>query len=205
VNGTLYFSANDGTSGDELWTSDGTEAGTVMVIELVKGSGGSNPGAITVVGDRLYFAASDDVHGRELWSLDLSTPSDDRNQDGLIDVRDLDAICAAVSGGAATRDEIEGFWSRQNTGPGDANFDHLFNSSDLVSVFQRGKYESGSPATWSDGDWNCDGLFGSGDLVAAFQRGWYEAVPANVVTTAFSDSRFSPPTKPNSRSPWWKV
>jgi hypothetical protein len=66
-------------------------------------------------------------------------------------------------------------------------FDHVFNSSDLVSVFRRGKYESNSLATWSDGDWNCDGLVGSGDLVAAFQRGWYEAAPANAVA---ADSTF---------------
>jgi hypothetical protein len=147
---------------------------------------------MTVVGNQLFFAASDEVHGRELWALDLSTPSDDRNQDGLIDLRDLDAICAAVSGGTATRDEVEAFWSRQNTGPGDANFDHLFNSSDLVSLFQRGKYESNTPASWSDGDWNCDGLFGSGDLVAAFQRGWYEAAPANAVAAALADLVFGP-------------
>jgi len=37
VNGTLYFSADDGAHGSELWRSDGTEAGTVMVRDLVPG------------------------------------------------------------------------------------------------------------------------------------------------------------------------
>jgi hypothetical protein len=110
---------------------------------------------------------------------------------------------SALSGGTATHDEIEAFWSRQNTGPGDANFDRLFNSSDLVSVFQRGKYESNSPATWSDGDWNCDGLFGSGDLVAAFQRGWYEVGQVNAVALAFADGMFES-LKPRSRRAWWR-
>jgi ELWxxDGT repeat protein len=182
VNGSLYFAADDGVAGVELWTSDGTEAGTVLVTDLFKGAGSGSPGGFMDFRGRMYFSAADDLHGDELWVLDLSQPADDRNQDGLIDVGDLDALCAAISGGTAARDEIEGFWSRQNTGPGDANFDHLFDSSDLVSVFQRGKYESNSPATWSDGDWNCDGVFGSGDLIAAFQRGWYEAAPDNAIS-----------------------
>ena len=105
---------------------------------------------------------------------DLTPANDDRNLDGVIDLRDLESICAALLGGTATRDEIEGFLARQNTGPGDANFDHRFDSSDLVAVFQRGKYESNSPASWSAGDWNCDGEFDSADLVLAFQTGNYE-------------------------------
>ena len=38
VNGTLFFRANDGTNGQELWKSDGTEAGTVMVKDIWAGS-----------------------------------------------------------------------------------------------------------------------------------------------------------------------
>ena len=34
VNGTLFFAANDGTHGRELWKSDGTAAGTVLVKDI---------------------------------------------------------------------------------------------------------------------------------------------------------------------------
>jgi ELWxxDGT repeat protein len=35
VNNTLYFIASDGTNGYELWTSDGTDAGTTMVKDII--------------------------------------------------------------------------------------------------------------------------------------------------------------------------
>ena len=41
VNGTLFFAANDGTHGYELWKSDGTAAGTVLVKDINPGSGDS--------------------------------------------------------------------------------------------------------------------------------------------------------------------
>ena len=60
---------------------------------------------------------------------------------------------------------------------GDANGDHLFNSSDFVQVFQVGKYEDLLPgnADWTEGDWDLDGDFMSSDFVVAFQSGTYEA------------------------------
>ena len=62
------------------------------------------------------------------------------------------------------------------TSLGDANLDGQFDSSDLVQVFARGKYElAASDATWAEGDWNGNGTFGSDDLVAAFQAGSYIA------------------------------
>ncbi len=61
--------------------------------------------------------------------------------------------------------------------PGDANLDGLFNSTDMIAVFQRGKYEDDTPknASWEDGDWDGDGDFTSADLVMAFQSGAYSA------------------------------
>ena len=40
VNGTLFFTADDGTNGRELWKSDGTAAGTVLVKDISPGSVG---------------------------------------------------------------------------------------------------------------------------------------------------------------------
>lgn len=60
---------------------------------------------------------------------------------------------------------------------GDSNNDGLFDSSDLVSVFQAGKFEAfqTGDATFNEGDWNFDGVFDSSDLVFAFQSGHYHA------------------------------
>ena len=41
VGTTLYFRATDGTNGYELWKSDGTAAGTVMVKDIYSGSASS--------------------------------------------------------------------------------------------------------------------------------------------------------------------
>jgi hypothetical protein len=59
--------------------------------------------------------------------------------------------------------------------PGDANIDGVFDSGDLVHVFQVGEYEDAiaGNSTWSDGDWTNDNEFDSNDLVRAFQDGRY--------------------------------
>lgn len=67
--------------------------------------------------------------------------------------------------------------------PGDANRDGLFDSADMIAVFQAGQYEDGVAlnSTWTTGDWNADAEFDSGDLVVALQTGLYEKQPGPVV------------------------
>jgi len=70
LDGQLYFLATDDLHGVELWKSDGTEAGTVLLKDLQPGAGSGWPLGLTRVGNRLVFAAFDDAHGFELWGTD---------------------------------------------------------------------------------------------------------------------------------------
>jgi ELWxxDGT repeat protein len=70
VGGTLYFTANEATHGRELWKSDGTLAGTVLVKDISSGARDSLPDKLVNVGGTLYFAAEDSMNGRELWKSD---------------------------------------------------------------------------------------------------------------------------------------
>ncbi|MBJ64078.1 MAG: hypothetical protein CMB55_04705 [Euryarchaeota archaeon] len=68
VGNTLYFRANDGNNGLELWKSDGTASGTVMVKDINSGSDSSIPSYLTAVGNTLYFRADDGNNGDELYT-----------------------------------------------------------------------------------------------------------------------------------------
>jgi ELWxxDGT repeat protein len=58
VNGTLYFEADDGIHGDELWKSNGTAVGTVMVRDMIPGSDGSDPSFLAAVNGPLNTTPS---------------------------------------------------------------------------------------------------------------------------------------------------
>lgn len=63
----VYFAADHPASGTELWKSDGTADGTVMVDDIAPGEASSSPHHLAKVGRTLYFSADDGASGRELW------------------------------------------------------------------------------------------------------------------------------------------
>lgn len=82
IGSTVYFTAYNEAHGRELWKSDGTAAGTVLVKDINPGSAGSmysygeygmDEGNLAVAGGTLYFAAFEDDHGQELWKSDGTT------------------------------------------------------------------------------------------------------------------------------------
>ncbi len=68
------FRATDATHGSELWVTDGTTAGTRLVLDLEPGSLGTAPAEpwIVAAGDngRVFFNARDRAHGEEIWVSD---------------------------------------------------------------------------------------------------------------------------------------
>lgn len=69
-NNKVYFTANDGTNGLELWVTDGTTNGTQLLKDIYPGALFSNPQHLTVYNGKLYFAANDGTNGMELWVTD---------------------------------------------------------------------------------------------------------------------------------------
>ncbi len=114
----------------------------------------------------------------------------DFDGDGAVDAADIDLLCdAVIAGDLDPQFDLDESGSLDladldvlvvdilAAGPGDTDLDGVFNSRDLIRVFQAGKYErpDAGRVGWAEGDWNCDGRFDSKDLLRAFQSGGYVA------------------------------
>jgi ELWxxDGT repeat protein len=93
----LVFAGDDGTTGVELWTIDGSSAATnptqiADINQTTSGSfqNGSAPTDFRVAGTNLFFSADDGVNGREFWTYDGSTAA------MLRDIRPGSAGCEPV-------------------------------------------------------------------------------------------------------------
>jgi ELWxxDGT repeat protein len=83
VGDVAYFAGRSAVGlGAELWKTDGTRDGTVLVKEIAPGLAGSEPRNFTAVNGTVFFTAADPVAGRELWRTDGTAA-------GTVRVRDI--------------------------------------------------------------------------------------------------------------------
>ncbi|RMF97245.1 MAG: hypothetical protein D6727_05915, partial [Gammaproteobacteria bacterium] len=77
--GKLFFVADDGVAGSELWVTDGTEAGTFLLKDINPGPApgvefrSTTPGRganLAEMEGEVFFIADDGTHGSELWVTD---------------------------------------------------------------------------------------------------------------------------------------
>lgn len=70
VNGKLFFLANSGPEGFELWRSDGTNAGTTLVKDFVTGTASASYGNFLTLGSNLFFLVTDNTGETGYWKTD---------------------------------------------------------------------------------------------------------------------------------------
>ncbi|MCA9198863.1 MAG: chitobiase/beta-hexosaminidase C-terminal domain-containing protein, partial [Planctomycetales bacterium] len=109
----------------------------------------------------------------------------------LINPNQLDLTAWGSANSWRASSQIGGSPGSASLVPGDANGDGLFNSTDLVLVFQAGEYEDNidGNSAYSEGDWNGDGDFNTSDLVFAFQAGTYSSLALPTAPLAASRSQ----------------
>jgi ELWxxDGT repeat protein len=129
VAGTLFFTEQTPGSGAELYKSDGTAAGTLLVKDINPGPTGSRPHSLMNVGGTLFFFA-DDGTGLALWKSDGSAA-------GTVMVKSLASMFPYGSTGQdfayqgrfffeiKTHDGVHQLWSSDGTDAGTGPFtDH---------------------------------------------------------------------------------
>ncbi len=128
VGSVMYLAAQESLStGIELFRSNGTAAGTILVKDIDAGAGDSTPAEFAFVNGRVVFAATTTPFGREAWATDGTSA-------GTVPI--LEAAAGTASGNpsgftlvgsnvlfAVNRQGISGFelWRTQGT-PGTTTF-----------------------------------------------------------------------------------
>ncbi len=91
-NGVFVFVAFNTTTGDELWRTDGTNAGTYLIHDINPGTASSFPAGFFEFNGELFFIATTASNGKELWKTNGTSA-------GTVLVKD---ILVGSSSGVAT-------------------------------------------------------------------------------------------------------
>jgi len=138
----LYFSAYTDSYGVELWRTDGTYSGTVLVRDIYKGRMASFPlNQHIILGEELFFTATgqNNDHG-ELWATD-GTTAGTRSVNNLYpnntisNISGLIKFNGAIYFGAKLPNGRSGLWKTDGTSQGTEQIKELIFQSSIYSGF----------------------------------------------------------------------
>jgi ELWxxDGT repeat protein len=121
----MFFTVNDGPHGRELWRTNGTYTGTVLVRDIAHGAASSSPNHLVAAGGTLYFLADDGVHGEQLWKSDGTAA-------GTVMVKDLGAGSKNVGSLVAVGDRL--YFAASTPSQGDALWTSLGTAATTQAV-----------------------------------------------------------------------
>ena len=176
-NGMLYFAANDGRDGVELWKSDGTPAGTILVTDLAKGQQGSNPQYLTVMNGALYFGAAGGLYKTDGTAADTVRLKAFVSDQNLVTATDLTVVGHTLFFAADDGTTGPELWKSDGTPVGtvlvrDILASYGANPFDLTNVSGTLYFGTSDPYGWTDpttepGLWKSDGTAAGTVLVKA--------------------------------------
>jgi ELWxxDGT repeat protein len=186
--GLAYFTPNDGAHGNELWRTDGSANGTVLVADIRPGAAGAttlDANSFAAIGSGVFFPADDGVHGNELWrtdgtlagtrlAADIRLGSGGSSPSLLTEFKGSVVFRASTEDGTAliALDEASGDWTPLGTFQG-ADNPHVFGDR---LVFAATTEDQGYE--W----WSSDGTPGGTSILADFNpAGNGAVVRANTV------------------------
>ncbi|WP_143406385.1 ELWxxDGT repeat protein, partial [Estrella lausannensis] len=191
VNGTLYFTATTSTNGLELWKSDGSAAGTVLVKDINPGTLSSSPGNLTNVNGTLFFTADDGSNGVELWKSDgtaagttlvknIYTTNGSSNPTGLTNISGILYFSASDPSNGT---EV---WRSDGTSSGTYMIADVRNgspSSNPTQFTEAGGKVFFAATTGASGTelWVTDGTAGGTKLVKEIRNGGVSSDPTNLI------------------------
>ncbi len=182
VGRTVYFGADDGRHGYELWRSDGTPRGTRMVKDIRPGAMSSQVFSLANVSGTLYFTADDGSHGAELWRSDGTGA-------GTRLVKDINPGIVGSSGFWLTGvgptlyllaydGTRRGLWRSDGTDAGTIFVQELANAQDLTAS-GNGLFFGGTAGTDPMRLWHSDGTPAGTAIVGPGESGPYELTDLN--------------------------
>lgn len=198
----IFFTLDDEIHGRELWRSDGTEAGTMLVRDICPGICSAAPRDLVVAGGKVYFAtdglgywASDGTAAGTIRFLEAAEPDDLED----LDLAELDGQIFLV--GFHGGDGEAGLWTTDGTAAGTVlvkSFDAVSNAPDFIGRAGGLLFFAASQSATGRELWRTDGTPAGTHLVKDilpgtwgaldFAPAWYPEVSGKLLFQAYSEN-----------------